>query len=725
MRLPSTKFPLTALSLAAVAFLSACGGGGSNGTRATTLSGAVVDGYITGATICLDLNANRACDAGEPSAVTGAQGAYSLTAPAGVDLSTLHLVVDVPTTATDGGVPITAPYKMLAPATMPQVVSPLTTAVSANMLLGGKTVSEARIAARADLALPVSYDFLKDHIAASDVQAQNTAKVMAAVLQTSVGASAPNATTLGEAMTTIKANASSITPSSVAGMLSSLGPSSVTFEANDSSGYALGGSSDFGGATSSLETAPPAGGSGRAAKVVKNAGAETWAGTTFLTLGSAEFVSAASRKVGVRVWSPAAGRKVRLKLEHSANGANNIEMDATTTAVGWQTLVFDSTALVPNTSAYVEGNTYNRASIFFNFGVQPTAAETYYFDNVNYTTGPVAPPPAIPNVTFEPNDTSGYTLGSKDFGNAISSLEETPPTGANGRAAKVVKPAGANTWAGTTFLTLSGAEFISATSRTVSVRVWAPAAGITVRLKLEQDGDTTKNVEMDKVTTAVGWQTLVFDSTALVPNTSAYVEGSVYNMASIFFNFGVSPTAAETYRFDDVTYTPSAATTYVPPPPSTDPTTNPVAPTKDAADVLAIYSDAYTVSVVSNLDPDWGETTVASDITISGNKVRKLVNLNFQGVELGPDQNVSGYTHLHIDVYTTTTAFKVSLIARGAGEKAVTLQPTAAGWNSFDIPLTDYSTGAGAIPLTGIFQLKFDGTPPGTTVYFDNLYFWK
>jgi hypothetical protein len=718
MRLPGSKFPLTAMSLAAAAFLSACGGG-SSGTPPTTLRGAVVDGYITGATICLDLNANRACDAGEPSAVTGVNGAYSLTAPAGADLGKLHLVVEVPTTATDGGVPITAPYKMLAPATMPQVVSPLTTVVSTNMLVGGKTVSEARIAARADLAMPVGYDFLKDHIGTPDVQAQNVAKVMAAVLQTAVGASTPNDSALSNALATIKTHAPSITPSSVAGLVSGLGPTSITFETGDASGYALGGSSDFGGAISSLEASPPAGATGRAAKVVKGAVAETWAGTTFLTLSGAEFVSASSRSISMRVWAPAAGTKVRLKLENSANGANNIEMDATTSTAGWQTLVFNSTALAAGTSAYVEGTVYNRASIFFNFGVSPVAAETYFFDNVSYT-----PNITSTSVTFEAGDTTGYALaGSADFGGAVSSLEATPPTGANGRAAKVVKGSGTETWAGTTFLTLSGAELISASSRTVSVRVWSPASGVTVRLKLEQQGDNTKYVEMDKVTTAVGWQTLEFDSSVVA--TAAYVEGSVYNRASIFFNFGVSPSSAETYYFDDVTYTPSVATTYVAPPPSTDPTTNAATPTKNAADVLPIYSDAYTVTSVSNLDPNWGETTVASDITISGNNVRKLTNLNYQGLELNADFNVTTYTHLHIDVYTTTTAFQVFLVARGAGEKAVTLQPTAAGWNSFDIPLTDYSTGVGAIPLSGIFQLKFEGTPPGTTVYFDNLYFWK
>jgi len=47
--------------------------------------------------------------------------------------------------------------------------------------------------------------------------------------------------------------------------------------------------------------------------------------------------------------------------------------------------------------------------------------------------------------------------------------------------------------------------------------------------------------------------------------------------------------------------------------------------------------------------------------------------------------------------------------------------PTTAGWNSFDIPLTSYTTPT----LTVIDQMKFDAQPnTGDTVFIDNMYFW-
>lgn len=66
--------------------LAACGGSGSEGTAATTppatanLTGKAIDGYLAGATVCLDLNANSRCDAGEPSTVTDDNGNFGLVA---------------------------------------------------------------------------------------------------------------------------------------------------------------------------------------------------------------------------------------------------------------------------------------------------------------------------------------------------------------------------------------------------------------------------------------------------------------------------------------------------------------------------------------------------------------------------------------------------------------------------------------------------------------------
>jgi hypothetical protein len=61
--------------------LVACGGGsssGGGGNSDSLLKGIVLDGYLVGAKVCLDLNENWVCDTGEPSTMSTTGGRFSL-----------------------------------------------------------------------------------------------------------------------------------------------------------------------------------------------------------------------------------------------------------------------------------------------------------------------------------------------------------------------------------------------------------------------------------------------------------------------------------------------------------------------------------------------------------------------------------------------------------------------------------------------------------------------
>ena len=78
-------------------------------------------------------------------------------------------------------------------------------------------------------------------------------------------------------------------------------------------------------------------------------------------------------------------------------------------------------------------------------------------------------------------------------------------------------------------------------------------------------------------------------------------------------------------KFEDIAHNPNtaAATQSQAFAIANEPTTAPTAPTALAANVLSIYSDAYTPVAGVVLRPDWGQTTAVSEVTISGNKVEK------------------------------------------------------------------------------------------------------
>jgi hypothetical protein len=119
-------YALSALALAASTFLVACGGGGGDDAPAPTerqVTGTVLDRGLNNATACLDLNDNRACDAGEPSAMTS-NGSFTINTTQATDAVVL---VQATTTSTTSEGPVVAPYVLTAPLGRHAVISPYTT----------------------------------------------------------------------------------------------------------------------------------------------------------------------------------------------------------------------------------------------------------------------------------------------------------------------------------------------------------------------------------------------------------------------------------------------------------------------------------------------------------------------------------------------------------------------------------------------------------------------
>ena len=153
--------------------------------------------------------------------------------------------------------------------------------------------------------------------------------------------------------------------------------------------------------------------------------------------------------------------------------------------------------------------------------------------------------------------------GLVDFGGNISAIVQDP-TDASNTVVSVTK--GSETWAGTTIASGNVIYPLTATETVMTVRVWSPEAGITVRLKLEESGDATHTVETDAVTTvASAWEVLTFDFSNPATNdgnpTNPLNVEYVFDMLSIFLNYGVAG-SAQTYYFDDVTFV-GAATAVV------------------------------------------------------------------------------------------------------------------------------------------------------------------
>ena len=322
----------------------------------------------------------------------------------------------------------------------------------------------------------------------------------------------------------------------------------------------------FGGAEDATVVNGVPGANGKVARVIKSGTAETWAGTTVSTGANQSIATipftASAKTMTLRVFTPAAGIVVRLKVEDAADVTHTVETEAVTTVNGgWETLIFNFASPAPGTAALNLGFTYNKASVFFNFGKSGAngGGGTYYFDDLSFVASP-APPPGNsgPNITF---DDAAVTYTLTGFGGAEDATVVNGVPGANGKVAQVIKSGTAETWAGTTVSTGANQSIatipFSASAKTMTMRVFTPAAGIPVRLKVEDAADVTHTVETEAITTVNGgWETLTFNFANQAPGTAALNLGFTFNKASVFFNFGKSGAngGGGTYYFDTLTF---------------------------------------------------------------------------------------------------------------------------------------------------------------------------
>ena len=142
-------------------------------------------------------------------------------------------------------------------------------------------------------------------------------------------------------------------------------------------------------------------------------------------------------------------------------------------------------------------------------------------------------------------------------------------------------------------------------------------------------------------------------------------------------------------------------------------------PTIPAEGVISIFSDAYDNVEGTDFNPDWGQSTVYSEVSIDDNATILYAGLNYQGIQLAANQDVSGMEYLHLDFWTANSSdLGVFLISPGPVETEYVLVPPGETetWVSVDIPLSAFDP----VDLADIFQFKFEGNGD---IYLDNIYF--
>lgn len=163
-------------------------------------------------------------------------------------------------------------------------------------------------------------------------------------------------------------------------------------------------------------------------------------------------------------------------------------------------------------------------------------------------------------------------------------------------------------------------------------------------------------------------------------------------------------------------------------------------PTDDPADVIALFSDAYTDRPVDRWTTEWDNTDY-SDFAIAGNPVKVYTNMKTAAIEFTENPvDASTMTHFRMDLWLPAGSFfRVKLVDFGANgvfgggddsEHEIVLDAsssppiTTGEWIRIDLPLDSFTRLAAREHLAQLI-LSVPFSQPAITAYVDNIYFWR
>jgi len=162
-------------------------------------------------------------------------------------------------------------------------------------------------------------------------------------------------------------------------------------------------------------------------------------------------------------------------------------------------------------------------------------------------------------------------------------------------------------------------------------------------------------------------------------------------------------------------------------------------PTLNPANVISIFSDAYTNVPVEYYNGYWQpwQTTVSNDFSVLGDNVLNYTNFNFVGIEFdGPTVNATSMTHFHMDAFipgpiAPGRQLRVIVVDFGADgvfgggddtrHSTTFTAPTlvSQNWIPIEIP---FSAMPGLLSRTNLAQIILEGGD-NSILYVDNVYF--
>ena len=476
---------------------------------------------------------------------------------------------------------------------------------------------------------------------------------------------------------------------------------------------------DFGGTMSSV-VVDPTNAANMVVQTEKTAGAQTWAGTTLAIPGPGgpnvdtgflnpiPFV-AGSTTMTVRVWSTGPGLPVRLKVEQQTNNTITCETEALTTATGaWETLTFDFSNPAAGTAALNFANTYNMASLFYNFGTGGSG-QVFYWDDVQFGGTPGGPcAGVIPDATilddFECQGNITYTFANATW------TEDVPnpnPTGLNtsSKVGEFIHWGAGTDGAFGGNLNLAPID-LAASNGELKIDVHPSAIGLPITVVFQDAGGADIAIQTVSTSVAGAWETLSFDMSAAIGT----------NVSSVVFVVSPGDSVQHVVYFDNIRLD---TVTVVVPCAGVTPDPNVFDDFECQGNITYTFANATWTEDVANPNPTGLNTSA-----MVGEFIHWGAGTDgaFGGsLDLAPlDLSVLG-SDLKMDVHPSAVGLPITVVFQDAGGADIALQTattTVAGaWETLSFDMSAASS-------TNVSAIVFVVSPGDTVqhvVYFDNI----
>ena len=357
-------------------------------------------------------------------------------------------------------------------------------------------------------------------------------------------------------------------------------------------------------------------------------------------------------------------------------------------------------------------------------------------------------------------DFEGTAPTLANFDGFGSSAVTANPTNASEKSLELITSATAAGWQGSQFVFQGKTLDLSQADKTITINVHSTVA-TSILAKAAGGENAGADSAADANHTGSGWELLTFDFSSPKDNTAVgsdsytslvffpawnNVGGTCINgcysgstgdsspVITIYiddvtgFGVGASETCSDGIMNQDETGIDCGGTCDAcPSPPTTAPT---APPTRNAGDVISLYSEAYT-NVASNFDAGWCNPNSIEEVSIAGNNVQAYKGNACQGIVLDAGIDASAFTNLHVDVYieagvdVTSKVFNLKFVQQpGGGALEVNFNAAsspalvAGSWIAIDV-VVDLST------FTGFKEFGITAGNLANQVWYDNLYVYK